>query len=177
MNKNHGLQGKSNLNYETVRAYVKKQKTGLSPDKSKRGPATTIPLSFLDLLECHVLMTQLEGNDETNLRHLKALIRVAIKDTEYERMPLDYVYTPFLKRHHKTVAPSQFRSWYVLLREPSQHSIRAIFGVRCVEIENYCMTKGDHIMIVFIHTQIPLYRVINWQRYNFTLSGTITGHH
>ena len=113
MNKNHGLQGKSNLNYETVRAYVKKQKTGLSPDKSKRRPATILPLSFLDLLECHVLMTQLEGNDETNLWHLKALIRVAIQDTEYERMPLDYVYTRFQKRQPETMAPSQFCSWYV----------------------------------------------------------------
>ena len=106
MNAKYDLQGtKRMVTKTTLHTYVNNANIGTSP--MKRGPAPSLPPQFLELLNCHVSMTQLEGKEETKPRMLKALIGAALKGTEFESMSEDYIYTLFRQRYPDTVCPSK----------------------------------------------------------------------
>ena len=86
MNTKHGLVDRK-LNYKTIQNYKKNGMVGKSPEK--RGPAARLPLPFLELLESHITMTQLEGREETKPRYLKAIIGVALLNTKFAHFSVD----------------------------------------------------------------------------------------
>lgn len=106
MNAKHELNGrKRSLKKGTLYNYVNNSLIGSSP--RKKGPAPVLPPQFLDLLDCHVSMTQLQGTEETKPRMLKALIGAALKGTQFESMSEDYIYTMFRRKYPETVHPAK----------------------------------------------------------------------
>ena len=86
MNNKHQLFDKK-LHYKTIRNYKKNGMVGQSPEK--RGPAERLPLLFLELLEPHIAMTQLERREETNPRYLVVIIRAALLKTKFAHFSVD----------------------------------------------------------------------------------------
>ena len=104
MNMRHPLKGRR-LAYNTMRNYVDKNKIGKSPEK--RGPMATLPLSFLDLLNFHVSMFQLEGKAELKPCHLKTLIGAALMKTNYDHLNVGNFYNSFRMTYSATVCPTR----------------------------------------------------------------------
>ena len=104
MNEKHELE-KRKITRMTLKNYVYQKKVGVSPEK--RGPESKILLSFWDLLDCHVSMTQLEEKEETKPRHLKALIWAALKDTPFEDFSQIKLYSRFREKYPDTVNPTR----------------------------------------------------------------------
>ena len=104
MNTKHGLVDRK-LNYKTIQNYKKNGMVGKSPEK--RGPAARLPLPFLELLESHIAMTQLEGREETKPRYLKAIIGAALMNTKFAHFSVDRIYRRFRQRFPDTVCPSR----------------------------------------------------------------------
>ena len=103
MNNKHQLVDRK-LNYKTIQNYKKNGMVGQSPDK--RGPTTRLPLPFLELLESHITMTQLEGREETKPRYLKAIIGAALLNTKFAHFSVDRLYRRFCQRFPDTVCPT-----------------------------------------------------------------------
>jgi hypothetical protein len=102
INKKHQLVDRI-LNYKTLQNYTKNGIIGRSPEK--RGPAARLPLPFMELLESHISMTQLEGREETKPRHLKTLIGAALKNTKFKDVSVNKCYERFRHQFPDTVCP------------------------------------------------------------------------
>ena len=106
MNEKYELvEGERRLTKSTLHNYVKKKKIAVSPDR--RGPAPRLPLAFWDLLDAHIDVTQLEGNQECKPRHLKALIGASLTNTEFSDLSVEKIYKRFRIKYPDTVSPTR----------------------------------------------------------------------
>ena len=103
INKKHQLVGRT-LNYKTLQNYKRNDMIGWSPEK--RGPLARLPLQFLELLESHIAMTQLEGREEEKPRHLKTIAVAALKNMEFQHFCINNLYKRFRCQFPDTGCPS-----------------------------------------------------------------------
>lgn len=90
----------------TISHYVRKKKVKTSP--LKQGPVPTLPLSLLDLLVCHVAMSQLSGQGDAKPKHVKGIIGAAIENMTYKsNLTTKYIYNKLCNQFPNTVHKSK----------------------------------------------------------------------